>query len=123
MTPPDYIGGGPRSLSASRLVEVPAGATVTLTAIASKELAAAEMLELPAAPTAGAETVADGLQEWFEAGACDGFVLSATYVPGAYEEFVRLVVPELQRRGLHQKDYRARTLRQNLGLPGLKWPR
>ena len=60
VTPPDYIGGGPRSLSASRLVEVPAGATVSLTATASKELATAEMLELPAAPTAGAETVADG---------------------------------------------------------------
>lgn len=68
-------------------------------------------------------TVADGLQQWFDTRACDGFVLAATYVPGAYDEFVRLVIPELQRRGLHQQDYRARTLRQNLGLPGLKWPR
>ena len=49
VTPPDYIGGGPRSLPATRLVEVPAGATVTLTAIASKPLARAEMLELTAA--------------------------------------------------------------------------
>ncbi|MEM7405190.1 MAG: LLM class flavin-dependent oxidoreductase [Pseudomonadota bacterium] len=70
-----------------------------------------------------AETVADGLQDWFESGACDGFVLAATHVPGTYEDFVRMVVPELQRRGVHQQDYRARTLRQNLGLPGLEWPR
>ncbi|MEZ5098262.1 MAG: LLM class flavin-dependent oxidoreductase [Thermoleophilia bacterium] len=61
--------------------------------------------------------VADGLEEWFTRPACDGFVLAATHVPGAYEDFVRLVVPELQRRGLHQKAYRGTTLRENLGLP------
>ncbi|MBT6278154.1 MAG: LLM class flavin-dependent oxidoreductase [Chromatiales bacterium] len=64
------------------------------------------------------ERVADELQAWFEGRACDGFVLAATHVPGAYEEFVRLVVPELQRRGLHQNDYQGTTLRENLGLPG-----
>jgi FMN-dependent oxidoreductase (nitrilotriacetate monooxygenase family) len=60
--------------------------------------------------------VADGLEEWFTGGACDGFVLAATHVPGAYEDFVRLVVPELQRRGLFRTDYEGRTLRENLGL-------
>ena len=38
-------------------------------------------------------------------------------MPGTYEDFVRLVVPELQRRGLYHKDYRGNTLRENLGLP------
>ena len=61
--------------------------------------------------------VADGLEEWFTGEACDGFVLAATHMPGAYEDFVRLVVPELQRRGLHQRDYAGNTLRENLGLP------
>jgi FMN-dependent oxidoreductase (nitrilotriacetate monooxygenase family) len=61
--------------------------------------------------------VADQMQEWFEAEACDGFVLAATHVPGAYEDFVRLVVPELQRRGLFRRDYTGTTLRDNLGLP------
>ena len=56
------------------------------------------------------------MEEWFTTGACDGFVLAATHVPGAYDAFVRLVVPELQRRGLHQRDYRGTTLRGNLGL-------
>jgi FMN-dependent oxidoreductase (nitrilotriacetate monooxygenase family) len=61
--------------------------------------------------------VADGLEEWFTGEACDGFVLAATHMPGAYEDFVRLVVPELQRRGLHQREYVSNTLRANLGLP------
>ena len=60
--------------------------------------------------------VADGLEEWFTGRACDGFVVAATHLPGGYEDFVRLVVPELQRRGLHQKDYKGPTLRDNLGL-------
>jgi FMN-dependent oxidoreductase (nitrilotriacetate monooxygenase family) len=59
--------------------------------------------------------VADGLEEWFNT-CCDGFVVAATHLPGGYEDFVRLVVPELQRRGLHQKDYKGPTLRDNLGL-------
>jgi FMN-dependent oxidoreductase (nitrilotriacetate monooxygenase family) len=65
----------------------------------------------------GPKEVADRLEEWFVAPACDGFVLSATHVPGAYEDFVRFVVPELQRRGLFRKEYVGATLRENLGLP------
>jgi FMN-dependent oxidoreductase (nitrilotriacetate monooxygenase family) len=61
--------------------------------------------------------VADGLEEWFHGGACDGFVLAATHMPGAYEDFARLVVPELQRRGLFHRQYAGSTLRENLGLP------
>ena len=61
--------------------------------------------------------VADGLEEWFAGRACDGFVLAATHMPGAYEDFGRLVVPELQRRGLFHRDYTGPTLRENLGLP------
>ncbi|PPR63392.1 MAG: Nitrilotriacetate monooxygenase component A [Alphaproteobacteria bacterium MarineAlpha4_Bin2] len=62
--------------------------------------------------------VADRLEEWFVEGACDGYVLAATHMPGAYEEFARYVVPELQRRGLYHCDYRGKTLRENLGLTG-----
>ena len=60
--------------------------------------------------------VADGLEQWFSERACDGFVVAASHVPGAYEDFVKLVVPELQRRGLYHKDYAGVTLRENLGL-------
>jgi FMN-dependent oxidoreductase (nitrilotriacetate monooxygenase family) len=65
----------------------------------------------------GPREVADRLEQWFVARACDGFVVSATHVPGAYEDFVQFVVPELQRRGLFRKDYAGTTLRENLGLP------
>ena len=37
-------------------------------------------------------------------------------MPGAYDDVVRLLVPELQRRGLFQKDYAGPTLRHNLEL-------
>ena len=59
--------------------------------------------------------VADQMQEWFE-NACDGFVLSGTTVPGTYEDIVRLVIPELQRRGIFRKEYPGTTLRDTLGL-------
>jgi FMN-dependent oxidoreductase (nitrilotriacetate monooxygenase family) len=65
----------------------------------------------------GPKEIADQLEEWFTAPACDGFVLSATHVPGAYEDFVRFVVPELRRRGLFRKEFAGTTLRENLGLP------
>jgi len=64
----------------------------------------------------GPKEIADQLEAWFAAPACDGFVLSATHVPGAYEDFVRFVIPELQRRGLFRKDFAGATLRENLGL-------
>ena len=62
------------------------------------------------------EQVADQMEAWFASETCDGFVLAATHMPGAYEDFARLVVPELQRRGLFRRDYVPGTLRDNLGL-------
>ena len=64
----------------------------------------------------GPREIADRLEEMFVERGCDGFVIAATHVPGSYADFVRHVVPELQRRGLFQEDYRGRTLRENLGL-------
>ena len=64
----------------------------------------------------GPKEVADRLEELFEARACDGFVIAATHVPGAYADFVEHVIPELQRRGLYHLDYAGTTLRENLGL-------
>jgi FMN-dependent oxidoreductase (nitrilotriacetate monooxygenase family) len=61
-----------------------------------------------------AKMVADRLQEVFESGVCDGFVLTPTMFPGMFEQFCRSVVPELQRRGLFRREYAGRTLRENL---------
>jgi len=65
----------------------------------------------------GPKEIADKLEEMFVGRGCDGFVIAATYVPGSYADFVRHIVPELQRRGLFHKDYAGKTLRENLGLP------
>jgi FMN-dependent oxidoreductase (nitrilotriacetate monooxygenase family) len=62
------------------------------------------------------DRVADRLEHWFREGAADGFTVSAPYQPGGFEEFVRLVVPELQKRGLYRTQYEGQTLRDNLGL-------
>ena len=60
--------------------------------------------------------IADAMQEWFENGACDGFNITPAHLPGGCEDFVELVVPELQRRGLFRAEYEGKTLRENLGL-------
>ena len=54
------------------------------------------------------------LAEWFEAGACDGFVVSPAYLPGSFAEFTAEVVPELQRLGLFRRAYAGTTLREHL---------
>ena len=64
----------------------------------------------------GPKEIADKLEEMFVERGCDGFVIAATHVPGSYADFVKHVVPELQRRGLFHKDYAGKTLRENLGL-------
>lgn len=63
-----------------------------------------------------ATQVVDGLEHWFREGAADGFMVAAPHQPGGFEEFVRLAVPELQRRGLFRSHYGGQTLRDHLGL-------
>ncbi|PZW37689.1 FMN-dependent oxidoreductase (nitrilotriacetate monooxygenase family) [Humitalea rosea] len=60
--------------------------------------------------------IADMMEEWFTTGAADGFNVQPPYLPGGGEDFVDLVIPELQRRGLFRTEYEGRTLRENLGL-------
>lgn len=60
--------------------------------------------------------VADALQNWFETGGADGFVLFEP-LPGQLALFVDHVVPILQERGLFRTDYEYSTFRENLGLP------
>jgi len=60
--------------------------------------------------------IADRLEEWFTERACDGFVVGPTSLPGTFEEFVRLVILALYRRGVYCKEYAGTTLRDPLGL-------
>ena len=73
---------------------------------------------LPGARFVGAgQEVADQMEEWFDTGACDGFVIAATRPPGAHEDVALMVVPELRRRGVSRERCTGSALRENLGLP------
>ena len=67
------------------------------------------------AGTAG--EIADTMQAWLETGAADGFNIMFPTVPAGLDDFVELVVPELQRRGIFRREYEGTTLRDHLGLP------
>ncbi|MGW6729688.1 LLM class flavin-dependent oxidoreductase [Nocardia sp. NPDC055029] len=86
--------------------------TLTLRKLAEHR---ATLLQGPRFVGTGAQ-VADQMQDWFESRSCDGFVIAATHLPGAFEDFVRLVVPELRKRGVFRSEYTGSTLRENLGL-------
>ena len=60
---------------------------------------------------------ADEMERWFTTGACDGFNFLPSYYPGGLDDFVDMVVPELQRLGVYRTAYEGSTLRENLGLP------
>ena len=62
-------------------------------------------------------SIADTMEEWLMTGASDGFNIMFPYLPGGLDDFVDMVVPELQRRGLFRTEYEGKTLRENLGLP------
>ncbi|GGE03753.1 monooxygenase [Aureimonas endophytica] len=63
-----------------------------------------------------AEQVADTLQHWFESGAADGFNVMPPFFHEGFSDFVDLVVPILQERGLFRAAYEGATLRDHLGL-------
>lgn len=63
-----------------------------------------------------AADIADMMEEWVTEEAADGFMFQPPYLPIAVEDFVELVVPELQRRGLHRTAYEPGTLRERMGL-------
>jgi FMN-dependent oxidoreductase (nitrilotriacetate monooxygenase family) len=66
--------------------------------------------------------IADTLEQWFVEEAADGFNVLPPYFPGALIDFVDLVVPELQLRGLFRREYRGTTLRDHFGLAAVPAP-
>jgi FMN-dependent oxidoreductase (nitrilotriacetate monooxygenase family) len=64
-----------------------------------------------------AEQVADTIENWYDAGAADGFNIMPAVLPSGLELFVDRVVPILQERGLFRTEYTGRTLREHYGLP------
>ena len=64
--------------------------------------------------------IADDMEKWFRDYGVDGFLVHPPYLPGGLSDFVYLVIPELQNRGLFRELYEGPSLRENLGLP---WPK
>ncbi len=66
--------------------------------------------------------VADQLQAWFEETGLDGFNLTRIVSPESYADFIELVVPELQNRGLYKTAYADGSLRHKLFGQGPRLP-
>ena len=64
----------------------------------------------------GPAELADHIESWVRDDACDGFNVTFADVTSSLDNFVDVVVPELQRRGVFHEDYAAATLRENIGL-------
>lgn len=61
-----------------------------------------------------AERIADEMDRYVQADACDGFILVPHLSPHGLDEFVDQVVPLLQERGLYRTEYKGETLREHL---------
>ena len=67
------------------------------------------------APRVGsAETIANQMIEWCLQADIDGFNLSRTVVPECFDDFIELVVPQLQERGAYKTQYTSGTFRNKL---------
>jgi len=63
-----------------------------------------------------AAQIADEIDHYVQADACDGFILVPHLTPHGLDEFVDRVVPLLQERGAFRTVYTGDTLREHLGL-------
>lgn len=61
--------------------------------------------------------IVDQMEEWFVNYGVDGFLIQPSHLPGGLEDFIALVIPELQERGLFRTEYEGTMLRDHLGLP------
>ncbi|MEZ5075904.1 MAG: LLM class flavin-dependent oxidoreductase [Solirubrobacterales bacterium] len=64
----------------------------------------------------GPEELADHIESWVAGGAADGFNVTFGDAAGSLENFVDLVVPELQRREAFHREYTGSTLRESVGI-------
>ncbi|MDO4900094.1 MAG: NtaA/DmoA family FMN-dependent monooxygenase [Actinomyces sp.] len=82
-----------------------------------RDILAHGVIDYHPTPVGPPSVVADHMQQWFEAGACDGFWISPDVNQDGIDTFVDEVVPILRERGLFHHDYRGTTLREHLEVP------
>jgi FMN-dependent oxidoreductase (nitrilotriacetate monooxygenase family) len=110
---PDIPDSNASKSGRQKLVEMAQRKHMTVRQMAQYVGGSFSVLEFIGTPT----TIADQMEEWLVTEGCDGFNVMFPYLPGGLDDFVDLVVPELQRRGLFRCEYEGKTLRENLGLP------
>jgi alkanesulfonate monooxygenase len=110
-TPPDKVAGD-RSSRSYMMYEVARRENLTIIQLAKRFAAARGHFFVTGSPA----MVVDVLEDWFKNGACDGFNMIPPLYPNSLNDFVDLVVPEMQKRGLFRTRYEGGTLRENLGL-------
>lgn len=88
----------------------PSGASMTLREVAQRH---GESVGLPQF-VGTVQSVTDQMEAFIDTVGGDGFMLSPIYCPGAIEEFVDKIVPELQRRGRYRTEYKGTTQREIL---------
>jgi len=64
------------------------------------------------------QTLADELEGWVRDTGIDGFNLAYALCPESFVDFVDLVIPELQERGVFKRGYAPGTMREKLYGPG-----
>jgi FMN-dependent oxidoreductase (nitrilotriacetate monooxygenase family) len=100
----------PRLQRMQRVYRTLSGEALTVREVAQRHGQSVGLPQIVGTP----EQIADQLEDYFTRVGGDGFMLSPIYTPGAIEEFVDLVVPVLQRRGLYRTAYRGHTQRDHL---------
>ncbi len=89
----------------------PSGEAMTVAEVATRHGQSVGLPQFVGTP----ESIVDQMEAFMATAGGDGFMLSPIHCPGAIEDFVDLVVPELQRRELFRTDYAGVTQRDHLG--------
>jgi FMN-dependent oxidoreductase (nitrilotriacetate monooxygenase family) len=110
----------PQQLSAARLSDDPRSANaleIAREGWSLRDILAHGVIDYQPVVAGTAVSVADHMQEWFEAEAADGFWVAPDVYADGLDAFVDDVVPILQERCLFHRDYAGSTLRDHLGAP------
>ena len=110
---PEILGNSARMSAPESYMKIARREKLTVRQTAMRAATARHHWIVKGSPT----QVADQLEDWFVNRGADGFNLLPSYMPGALNDFVNYVVPELQRRGLFRTEYEQGTLRDRLGVP------
>lgn len=111
LSPDDYMMSRtePELQRSRRVYQKENGESMTVSEVAQRHGESVGLPQFVGTP----QSVADQFEAFFDEVGGDGFMLTPIYCPGAIEEFVDLIVPELQRRGRFRTAYTGKTQRDH----------